>query len=562
MEQIKELCEFNSLHYHIDSNPDINRVLIDDEFWFYINNMDDINNFKTYIDIIKGRNEMVNTICEKLNTTIEKGCNLKLFEYHQKEMVCISNNSITININNERFINITLFILLRPLEYYLISKDDKHSYKLKSTIAISNVLDQLCNYEKMTTYTEQIKELCDLNSIEYEELDEKIFININDDDIFFDKNDKLIYQKILSYIDIIKGRNEMVNTICDKLNTTIEKGCRMCKNDDDEWNRNFICKKNSNSSILLNIHNIHKIDKENIYNITYTSYEKYINCKILITITDPLEYYLIDKEEYYKLKSTIDLENVLDQLYTYDKRKCSKDLCDGIVNMKKDFPNPYGLCKDKSEYMLSTAHGYRNKSSSFSKYYFCSKECMDYFDKYTRCHRCHEDGKGTYIEELGYTLCNGRSDHNPSCIVKYEIEKRYLSEDRNKQLYKIVINYFGDNCKDSNFSLSSDFEELFELIKKNDFRVSYDILTDICYARDTYSLRDISSNDKEVITVCSECGCTKHSKVNYDDKDECYKCNKKLWTEFYYNNDTNTEINGLVCHTCCDKNNDYILLKK
>ena len=148
-EQIKELCDINSLHYHIDSNHDINRVLIDDEFWFYINNQDDINNFNVYIDIIKGRNEMVNTICDKLNTTIEKGCNLKLFEYHQNEMVCISNNSITININNERFINITLFILLgSSLEYYLISKDDKHSFKLKSTIAVSNVLDQLYNYEK------------------------------------------------------------------------------------------------------------------------------------------------------------------------------------------------------------------------------------------------------------------------------------------------------------------------------------------------------------------------------------------------------------------------------
>ena len=55
----------------------------------------------------------------------------------------------------------------------------------------------------------------------------KIFININDDDIFFDINDKLIYRKVLSYIDIIKGRNEMVNTICDKLNTTIEKGCNL-----------------------------------------------------------------------------------------------------------------------------------------------------------------------------------------------------------------------------------------------------------------------------------------------------------------------------------------------
>ena len=165
-EQIKELCETNSLHYHIDSNPDNNRVLIDDEFWFYINNMDDINNFKTYIDIIKGRNEMVNTICDKLNTTIEKGCNLKLFEFHQNEMVCISDNSIFIKINNmtdtcytkyERFIQFELKIVLKsPLEYYLIDKDDKKkSYKLKSTIDLKNVLDQLCTFEKKPIIVQQ-----------------------------------------------------------------------------------------------------------------------------------------------------------------------------------------------------------------------------------------------------------------------------------------------------------------------------------------------------------------------------------------------------------------------
>jgi hypothetical protein len=189
---------------------------------------------------------------------------------------------------------------------------------------------------------------------------------------------------------------------------------------------------------------------------------------------------------------------------------------------------------------------------------------MDCFDKYKRCHRCHEDGEGTYIDNLGYSLCEGRGDCNPSCVVKYEIEKRYLSEDRNKQLYKIVINCFGDNCKDSNFSLKSDFEELFELIKKNDFSISLDILTDICYVRNTFELRDRSNNNED-IKICSECGCTKHSKDNDNDDDnldECYKCNKKLWTEFYYNYDSEKEINGLVCETCCDKNNDYILLKK
>ena len=65
---------------------------------------------------------------------------------------------------------------------------------------------------------------------------------------------------------------------------------------------------------------------------------------------------------------------------------------------------------------------------------------MDYFDKYKRCHRCHEDGKGTYIEELGYALCNGRGDYNPPCIKKYELEKRF--ED------KLVISF-----KSSEFSI-------------------------------------------------------------------------------------------------------------
>jgi hypothetical protein len=425
----------------------------------------------------------------------------------------------------------------------------------------------------MTTNMEQIKELCEANSIEYEETDDKIFIN---DDISFDINDKLIYQKVLSYIDIIKGRNEMVNTICKKLNTTIKKGCRICKNDDDEWERNYICKKNSSNSILLNIHNIETVDKENIYNITYTSYEKYIHYKILIIITEQLEYYLIDEEQYYKLKSIGDLNNVLHQKCTFEKKQCDRnkgyeeDLCVNMVDMYKSFPNPYGLCYDKSKYMLSTAHGYRNKYSSFSEYYFCSEDCMEHFAKYNRCERCHEGGRGTFIDmvqkdqlvlkepELGYTLCNGRGDMNPPCIVKYEIEKRYIKEDRNKQIYKIVIDY-RDNCKDSNLSLKSDFEELFELIKKNDYRVSYDILTDICYARDTYSLRSPSENE---VKVCSECGCTKHSKDEDYNLDECNKCNKKLWTEFYYNNDTENEINSIVCHTCCDKYNDYILLTK
>jgi hypothetical protein len=400
MENVKELCEEHSLHYHINNN----RVLIDDEFWFYINNQDDINSFKTYIHIIKGRNEMVNKICNKLNTTIEKGCNIKLFEFHQNEMVCISDNSIFININN------------------------------------------------------------------------------------------------------------MTDTC-------------------------------------------------------YTKYEQFIEFKLKIVFKQPLEYYLIDEEQYYKLKSIGDLNNVLHQKCTFEKKQCDRnkgyeeDLCANMVDMYKSFPNPYGLCYDESKYMLSTAHGYRNKYSSFSKYYFCSSDCMNHFAKYNRCDRCHEGGRGKYIDSLRYTLCEGRGDHNPSCIVKYEFEKRYISDDKNKQIYKIVVDYL-KNCKDSNLSLKSNFEELFESVKKNDFIVSLDILTDICYAINTFQLRDRNENND--INVCSECGCTKHSKDNDEDKDnkdECYKCNKRLWTEFYYNYDADTEINGLVCETCCDKQNYYILLK-
>ena len=328
-EQIKELCETNSIHYHIDSNPDINRVLIDDEFWFYINNMDDINNFKTYIHIIKGRNEMVNTICEKLNTTIEKGCNLKLFEYHQNEMVCISDNSIFIKINN------------------------------------------------------------------------------------------------------------MTDTC-------------------------------------------------------YTKYERFIEFELKIVLKSPLEYYLINSEDNkksYKLKSTIDLKNVLDQLCTFEKRKCSKDLCDGIVNMKKDFTNPYdpyGLCEDKSEYMLSTAHGYRNKSSSSTKYYFCSKECMDYFDKYTRCHRCHEDGEGTLIDNE-YTLCNGRGDHNPSCIAKYRLEQRFKKDYKDNGFYEIDTKL--KNC------LLRDCDELKKIITDNGNVITYSMLMDLMNLKANFEVREREENE-------------------------------------------------------------------
>jgi hypothetical protein len=310
MEQVKELCEEHSLHYHIDNN----RVLIDDEFWFYINNQDDINNFNVYIDILKGRNEMVNTICNKLNTTIGKGCNIKLFEFH-----------IIININN---------------------------------------LTDMC----------------------------------------------------------------------------------------------------------------------------YTKYERFIEFKLKIVFKQPLEYYLIseDNKQLYKLKSPMDLKNVLDQKCTFEKKQCDRnkgyeeDLCVNMVDMYKSSPNPYG-------YMLETAHGYRNKYSSCSIYYFCSEECMDYFDKYKRCHRCHEDGTGTYIEELGYTLCNGRGDWNPPCIAKYRLEQRFKKDYKDNGFYEIDTKL--KNC------LLGDCDELKKIITDNGNKITYSMLMDLMNLKANFEVREREENE-------------------------------------------------------------------
>jgi len=397
---------------------------------------------------------------------------------------------------------------------------------------------------------ELAKELCETNMINYYIDNDKILLNnevwfyINGHEDVFGDN---LYN-FKTYIDIITNKNEMINAICEFLNT---KGVNTKL---FEYQGKNVCI--DNNAIFIKINN-----KTCSY---YTKYEQFIEFELKIVLKNPLEYYLIDKKQSYKFKSINDLHNVLNQKCTFEQKKCDRnkgyteDICNNIVNMYKGFPNPYGLCNDESKYMLSSAHGYRNTHNSFSKFYFCSEECMKHFAKYNRCNRCHEDGRGTYFKELGYSLCNGRGDCNPGCVVKYEIEKRYINEDINKQQYKIVVGYNGQ-CKESNIRLSSDFEELFELIKKNDYRVSVDILTDICYLINTYELRNINNNDNDVV-VCSECGCTKHSKKNKDNEYKCYKCDKEIEGEIYYNY-YNSEMNGLMCNECCGKQCDYILVK-
>ena len=95
---IEELCKANLIKYHFDEPEP--RVLINDEFWFDYDTNIDMDNLECYINIITGNNEMVNMICEKLNTTIENGCIFKAYEYFQGQDVCINQNCITMDINN------------------------------------------------------------------------------------------------------------------------------------------------------------------------------------------------------------------------------------------------------------------------------------------------------------------------------------------------------------------------------------------------------------------------------------------------------------------------------
>jgi hypothetical protein len=286
----------------------------------------------------------------------------------------------------------------------------------------------------------------------------------------------------------------MVNTICDKLNTTIEKGCNLKL---FEYHQNEMVCINDNS-IILNINNMIN--------------ERFINIGLKIVLKSPLEYYLIDedKKQSYELKSINVLKYVLDKLCDVEKRKCGKESCISVVDIKKDFPNSYGLCNDKSEYMLSTAHGYRNKSSSSTKYFFCSKECMDYFDKYKRCNRCHEDGTGTFIEELGYTLCNGRDDYNPPCIVKYHLEKRFENDYKNNEI--------NDKLKNG---LLRDCDELRKIITNNDNKLTNSMLLDLNYLRQFYELRNnrfYEIDDKLKNGLLRDCDELKQIITNNDNK--------------------------------------------
>jgi len=81
--------------------------------------------------------------------------------------------------------------------------------------------------------------------------------------------------------------------------------------------------------------------------------------------------------------------------------------------------------------MCITCSGYRNKYDNFYDYHFCSTKCLDFFKKYNCCYRCNQDGEGTFIQDLNYTLCNKRFDHYPSCFDTYTLELRFINDYHN-----------------------------------------------------------------------------------------------------------------------------------
>ena len=153
-------------------------------------------------------------------------------------------------------------------------------------------------------------------------------------------------------------------------------------------------------------------------------------------------------------------------------KKCGKKECINIVELhKKNY-------EYVSKIMFTTAYGYRNTYSSFCLYHFCSEECKEHFKKYNRCYKCNEDctseGKGTYVENLGYTLCNGRGDMEPPCIstiTSHKLEKRFAQEYKRSGYYKIdseVINNMLRGC-----------DGLKRIIADNGNMVSYNMLKDM-----------------------------------------------------------------------------------
>jgi len=139
--QVEELCKANSIQYHFKDDYAPPVVLINDSFLFNYDTNIDMDNLECYINIITGKNEMVNTICKKLNTTIKDGCIFEAYEFFQGEDGCVNNNTITMYFPYKNLITFVLKIYVghRTNKYYLVNKD-------KTEVRFSKeMLDEKCS---------------------------------------------------------------------------------------------------------------------------------------------------------------------------------------------------------------------------------------------------------------------------------------------------------------------------------------------------------------------------------------------------------------------------------
>jgi len=214
--------------------------------------------------------------------------------------------------------------------------------------------------------------------------------------------------------------------------------------------------------------------------------------------------------------------------------KCGKTDCPNETTVYKSEPGKYGYCEDVSDFSCRTSSGYRCSSSSSTAYYFCSAECLKYFESHNRCNWCYEDGEGTYIPDLDITLCTGRGDCNPPCTAKYQLQKR-LEDDYQNPDYVFTSKIVPDldpQIRTILCSFPSGFDKVYKLIFENGQRVSSDILRDICSVGNEYELRERTSEKETVL-----------------DETRCMDCKKKLKETYYYVNDNESEIkiDGYVC---------------
>ena len=179
---------------------------------------------------------------------------------------------------------------------------------------------------------------------------------------------------------------------------------------------------------------------------------------------------------------------------------CDADNCTNNVQIYEHEKYKY---QEQSEFSCSTTSGYRCCRGCSKTYHFCSENCLKLFEAHKRCSRCHErclhDKDGLFIEELNITLCNGRGDHNPPCSVKYQIEQRFKNDYANDE-----TNYIGKlkyNISNKSYSriticnMVKEYDEIFDIIRENDNKITLDMLKDINYIDSEYAIRDRNEDD-------------------------------------------------------------------